>query len=107
MSKKSYKVSWAKIGNSLGYRLASEFFKENPNFVGAEGVVQVISSDTAIFSLAKSEAEEQVEDDLMLKLYLDFLVKQALENPDELEAYTQTMADEDEALMAGVDIDVD
>ena len=107
MSKKNYKVSWAKIGNSSGYRLASDFFKENPSFIGAEGTVQVIAPDTAVLSLAKSEPEEEDEDELMLKLYLDFLIRQALESPDELEAYTQSMADEDEALIAGVEIDVD
>lgn len=43
----------------------------------------------------------------MLRLYLDFLTKQALDNPDELETYTQEMADEDEELVAGVEIDAD
>ncbi|MEO0519130.1 MAG: hypothetical protein AAF171_17715 [Cyanobacteria bacterium P01_A01_bin.116] len=107
MSKKSYKASWAKIGNSSGYRLTSDFFKEHPNFVGAEGVVQVIAPDTALISIVRPEVEDQAEDELMLKLYLDFLTKQALANPDELEEYTQQMAEEDEQLMAGVDLDDD
>jgi antitoxin PrlF len=107
MSGKSYKVSWAKIGNSAGYRLASDFFKENPNFVGAEGVVQVIAPDTVLLSLTKSEPEDQAEDELMLRLYLDFLTKQALANPNELEEYTAAMAEEDDALIAGVELDAD
>jgi antitoxin PrlF len=42
----------------------------------------------------------------MLSLFLDFLTKQALLNPDaELEAYTEAMAAEDEELMAGVELD--
>lgn len=102
MAGKSYRVSWAKIGNSAGYRLASEFFKENPNFVGADGIVQVIAPDTALFSLTPSEAQERSEEDLMMKLYLDFATKQALAEPSELEAYTEQMAEEDEALIAGV-----
>ncbi|MEL6161437.1 MAG: hypothetical protein AAFQ40_02940 [Cyanobacteria bacterium J06623_5] len=105
MSGKSYKVSWAKIGNSSGYRLASDFFKENPNFVGADGLVQVIGPDTVLFSLQKSEGEEQAEDELMLKLYFDFLMKQALTSPDELEEYTAQMAEEDDLLTAGVELD--
>lgn len=105
MSIKSYKVSWAKIGNSSGYRLASDFFKENPDFVGADGSVQVIAPDTVLFSINKTEEEEQAEDELMLKLYLDFLTKQALVNPDELEEYTTQMAEEDDLLMAGVELD--
>lgn len=105
MSGKSYKVSWAKIGNSSGYRLASEFFKENPDFVGADGVVQVIAPDTALFSITKSEEEEQADDELMLRLYLDFLTKQALANASELEEYTPEMAAADDDLIAGVELE--
>ena len=107
MTDKTYKASWAKIGNSSGYRLTSDFFKEHPQFVGSDGIVQVIAPDTVIFSRTKSPEEGQEEDDLMLSLYLDFLTKQALANPDELEEYTQDMADEDEALIAGVILDAD
>lgn len=107
MSEKSYKASWAKIGNSSGYRLASEFFKENPNFVGAEGIVQVIAPDTVVFSLSRGEEEEEAEAELMMRLYLDFLTKQALTDPHELEEYTAQMAQEDDALMAGVMLDAD
>lgn len=107
MTDKTYKASWAKIGNSSGYRLTSDFFKEHPEFVGSDGVVQVIGTDTVIFARTKSEDEGQDEDELMLSLYLDFLTKQALANPEELEAYTQQMADEDEALIAGVILDAD
>ena len=39
--------------------------------------------------------------------YLDFLTKQALANPNELEEYTQKMVDEDEALIAGIVLDAD
>lgn len=43
----------------------------------------------------------------MLKLYLDFLMKSALINPDELEEYTAKMAEEDELLMADVELNED
>lgn len=107
MPDKSYKASWAKIGNSSGYRLTSDFFREHPEFVGSDGVMQVIAPDTVIFSRTKSEDESKDEDELMLSLYLDFLMKQALANPDELEEYTQQMADEDDDLIAGVTLDAD
>ncbi|ABW32064.1 AbrB/MazE/SpoVT family DNA-binding domain-containing protein [Acaryochloris marina] len=107
MTDKTYKASWAKIGNSSGYRITSDFFREHPEFVGSDGVIQVIAPDTVVFSRAKTEEEGQEEDDLMLSLYLDFLTKQALANPDELEEYTQDMADEDEELIAGVILDAD
>jgi antitoxin PrlF len=107
MSGKSYKASWAKIGNSAGYRLASEFFKENPEFVGSDGVVQVIAHNTVIFSRQQSEEEGQAEAELMLSLYLNFLTQQGLANPGELQEYTQQMADEDDELMSGVVLDAD
>ncbi len=107
MTDKTYKASWAKIGNSSGYRITSDFFREHPEFVESDGVIQVIAPDTVIFSRTKSEDEGRVEDELMLSLYLDFLTKQALANPDELQEYTQAMADEDEDLIAGVILDAD
>ncbi|MEM9451855.1 MAG: hypothetical protein AAGA75_25465 [Cyanobacteria bacterium P01_E01_bin.6] len=107
MTDKHYKAAWAKIGNSSGYRLPSDFFKENPDFVGADGVVQVIAPDTVLLSRLKTEEDNTREEDLMLNLYLDFLTKQALENPEELEAYTQPMVDEDAELSQGVILDGD
>jgi antitoxin PrlF len=49
-----------------------------------------------------------MKDEIMLSLFLDFIVEQALSNPtQELEAYTEAMAEEDDALMAGVSIFTD
>jgi hypothetical protein len=49
-----------------------------------------------------------MKDELMLSLFLDFIFEQALSNPtQELEAYTEEMSDEDNALMAGVSIPTD
>ena len=107
MSTKTYRAAWAKIGNSSGYRLPSDFFKENPEFAGTDGLVQVIAPDTVVFSLVKTEEDVQAEDELMLSLYLDFLTKKALAESGELEAYTQQMAVEDAELTAGVIIDDD
>lgn len=49
---------------------------------------------------------KQEKDEFMLSLFLDFLMKKALRNPQELESYTQKMADEDDELMAGVVLDL-
>jgi antitoxin PrlF len=102
MPKKVYKASWAKIGNSSGYRLSSSFFKENPQFADVGGTVQVIDSDTILIRREVQEQTNQDEDELMLSLFLDFLTKQALSNTSEIEAYTEAMAAEDDELMAGV-----
>jgi antitoxin PrlF len=102
MSKKVYKASWAKIGNSSGYRLSSNFFKENPQFAEAGGTVQVIDSNTILIRREVQEQTDRDEDELMLSLFLDFLTKQALSDPLEVEAYTEAMAAEDDELIAGV-----
>jgi antitoxin PrlF len=104
MPKKVYKASWAKIGNSCGYRLSGSFFKEHPQFSEVGGTVQVIDSDTILIRREPQEPVKQEEDELMLGLFLDFLMKQSLSNPAEVEAYTEAMAAEDDELIAGVNI---
>ncbi|MDB9391947.1 hypothetical protein [Microcystis aeruginosa] len=105
MSNKQYNLTWARIGNASGFRLSSSFFKDNPQFKEAKGAVEVISPDTLLVRL-QPQSVEQEEDELMLSLFLDFLTKQALLNPDtELEAYTEAMAAVDEELMTGVELD--
>jgi antitoxin PrlF len=105
MSRKTYKASWAKIGNSSGYRLSSSFFKENPQFAEAGGTVQVIDSDTILIRRAAQAQQDQDEDELMLSLFLDFLMRQSLTNLSEIEAYTEAMAAEDDELIVGVEVD--
>jgi antitoxin PrlF len=102
MTRKIYKASWAKIGNSSGYRLSGSFFKENPQFSEVGGTVQVIDSDTILIRREAQGQKEQKEDELMLSLFLGFLMKQSLSNSSEIEAYTEAMAAEDDALIAGV-----
>jgi len=105
MASKRYNAAWSKIGNSSGFRVENVFFKDNPQFAGASGEVEVISSDTLLVRLQPNELEEQEKDQLMLSLFLDFLMEEALRNPNELESYTEAMAAEDDELMAGVVLD--
>jgi antitoxin PrlF len=104
MKKSTYKASWAKIGNSSGYRLSASFFKEHHQFAESDGIVEVIDDNTLLFRRQSKPQEEEEGDELMLSLFLDFLTQQALANPDEIEEYTESMAAEDEELMAGVEI---
>lgn len=105
MTNKKYNLTWAKIGNASGFRLSANFFKDYPEFKEAKGAVEIISPNTLLVRL-EPQCIEQEEDELMLSLFLDFLTKQAQLNPDdELEAYTMAMANEDEELIAGVEID--
>lgn len=104
MSTKRYNASWSKIGNSAGFRLENGFFKDNPQFAKASGEVQVINSDTLLVRLHPTELEQE-KDELLLSLFLDFVMEEALSNPDELESYTSQMAAEDDELIAGVVLD--
>lgn len=105
MSNKQYNLNWAKIGNGAGFRLSASFFKDNPQFKEAQGAVEVISPDALLVRLNPQSIESE-QDELMLSLFLDFLTKQALLDPEaELEAYTESMAIADEELMAGVELD--
>ena len=105
MPNKSYKAAWARIGNGAGFRLSADFFKDNPQFASANGAVEVINSKTLLVHL-QPQSLEQEKDELMLSLFLDFLLEQALRNPDELESYTEVMAAEDDELVAGVVLDL-
>jgi antitoxin PrlF len=104
MAKKTYKASWAKIGNSSGYRLSANFFKEHAQFTEADGLVEVLDDNTLLFRRQPTAQDEVDVDQLMLSLFLDFVTRQALANPDQVEAYTEAMAAEDEDLIAGVEI---
>jgi antitoxin PrlF len=68
------------------------------------GTVQVIDADTILIRRESQLQVKQDEDELMLSLFLDFLTKQSLSNPAEVEAYTETMAAEDDELITGVNI---
>ena len=81
----------------------SEVTLENPCPLGRW---EYVKSPNTLLVRLEPQCIEQEEDELMLSLFLDFLTKQAQLNPDdELEAYTMAMANEDEELIAGVEID--
>jgi antitoxin PrlF len=113
MTNPTYPLAPAKIGNASGFRLPASFYRDHPQFVNATGWVEVLSDDTVLVKLepqtitkGASGAIEPVSDsdDLMLSLFLDLITKDALTNPENLEAYTQEMSDDDDELITGVAI---
>ncbi len=108
MSSKTYNLSPAKIGNSSGFRLPVSFYRDHPQFTNAAGWVEVLTDDTLLVKLVSSTQSEDDEDgnELILSLFLDFITKDALKNSDRLEAYTQKMAQDDDQLLAGVELDL-
>jgi antitoxin PrlF len=101
----TYNLRSARIGNSAGFRLSAEFYRNHPQFANADGWIEVIAPDTAIVRIvpASSESEES-EDDLILSLFLDFALKDSLKT-NSLQPYTVEMSEAAHALIDGVIID--
>jgi antitoxin PrlF len=108
MHSKTYSLAPAKIGNSSGFRLPVSFYRDHPRFANATGWVQVLADDTLLikFEPVTNEPESDEENnELMLSLFLDFITRDAFKNSDRLEAYTEAMAQNDDELLEGVEID--
>lgn len=106
MKQKTYTINPAKIGNQQGFRLPSVFYKENPQFAEATGEIEVLNENTLLVRInLKNDIDEEEEEALMMSLFLDFLTKNAIKNPEKLILYTQEMSDEIDNLLTGVDIE--
>jgi antitoxin PrlF len=105
MASKKYPISPAKIGSQDGFRLPKAFSHDHPHLVKAKGHIETIDENTLLIRLEPDrESESDLDDDesLMMKLFLDSLLKFAIEKPDSLTLYTQEMADQMDELLAGV-----
>lgn len=47
---KAYSLRNTKIGNSKGFRLPAEFYRDNPQFADVDGWIEVTSDTTAIIN---------------------------------------------------------
>jgi antitoxin PrlF len=108
MAPKNYSISPAKIGSQDGFRLPKAFSHDHPHLVTAKGHIEMVDEHTFLVHFDPDEDLEADEDEsLMLKLFLDTLMKFAIEKPESLTPYTQQMADEMDDLLAGVIVDED
>ena len=107
MAVSPYRVTPARIGNSSGLRLPAAFYRDNPQFAGAAGQVEVLDDSTLLLRLDPEQQQEGVEEEesLMLGLFLDFLSRQALATDPGPVLYTEAMAADDDDLLAGVTVD--
>ncbi|MCC5604848.1 hypothetical protein [Nostoc favosum] len=106
MAVKSYPVTHAKVGNQDGFRLPRAFSKDYPHLANASGHIEVLSDNTFLVRLETDNVDEADEDEgIMMSLFLDFLMKNAMQNPSQLVPYTQEMSDEMDDLLADVVID--
>lgn len=102
----SYNIRSTKIGNSSGFRLPAEFYREHPQFANADGWIEVLSPDTAIVKITPKSDENQDsdEDSLMMRLFLDFAIAEALKN-NTLQPYTTEMSEAARQLIEGVELE--
>ncbi|MDZ8089446.1 MAG: hypothetical protein RMY16_28420 [Nostoc sp. DedQUE12b] len=106
MAVKSYPVTHAKVGNQDGFRLPRAFSKDYPHLANASGHIEVLSDNTFLVRLETDNVDEADGDEgIMMSLFLDFLMKDAMQNPSQLVPYTQEMSDEMDDLLADVVID--
>lgn len=110
MASKNYSISPAKIGSQDGFRLPKAFSRDYPHLITAKGYIEMLDQNTFLVHLDPDMDLEDDEDDdesLTMKLFLDTLMKFAIDKPDSLTPYTQQMADEMDELLAGVTVDED
>jgi antitoxin PrlF len=108
MPSKSYSISPAKIGSQDGFRLPKAFSHDYPHLLTAKGHIEMIDEHTFLVHLEPDRELKDDEEDgesLMMKLFLDTLMKFAIAKPDSLTLYTQQMAEEMDELLAGVVLD--
>ncbi|QLE54451.1 hypothetical protein [Nostoc sp. TCL26-01] len=101
----SYSIRSTKIGNSAGFRLPSEFYREYPQFANADGWIEVLAPDTAILRIVPKQSDDKdSEDSVLMRLFLDFAITEALKN-NTLQPYTTEMSEAAHKLTAGVELD--
>jgi antitoxin PrlF len=107
MASKSYPITPAKVGNQDGFRLPRAFSKDYPHLVSANGYLEVLDENTLLVRLVRSEIEEDEEpESLMMSIFLDTLMKEAMIDPSSLVPYTQEMSDEMDELLKDVTLEL-
>ncbi|MBW4614310.1 MAG: hypothetical protein KME21_13765 [Desmonostoc vinosum HA7617-LM4] len=106
MANKIYPITHAKVGNQNGFRLPRAFSKDYPHLANASGYIEVLSNNTFLVRLETDDVDEADEaESIIMSLFLDFLMKDAMQNPSRLVPYTQEMSDEIDDLLTDVVLD--
>ena len=101
----SYNIRSTKIGNSAGFRLPADFYREHPQFANADGLIEVVLPDTAIVRIVPQlHDDEDGENSLLMRLFLDFATTEALKN-NTLQPYTTEMSEVAHQLIEGVQLE--
>lgn len=102
MTKKTYPINPVKIGNQDAFRLPHTFSEDYPQLVNASGEVEVLDQNTLLIRLTPQELEDDEQESLIMGLFLDFLMKEAIANPETLVPYTEAMSTEIDHLLSDV-----
>ena len=107
MSSKNYQITPGKIGDRDAFHLSPDFSQDYPDIAKSSGYVQVLSENTLLVRLDTNalEGEEDDDESVTMSLFLEFLMKYAMKNPDKLVAYTEEMSAEIDNLLTDVTID--
>ncbi|CCQ55666.1 AbrB/MazE/SpoVT family DNA-binding domain-containing protein [Crocosphaera watsonii] len=106
MKQKTYTISPAKIGNQQGFRLPRAFYQDNPHLAETGGEIEVLNEDTLLIRLhPNNERDEDDDEGLMMSLFLDFLIKDAMKNPEKLIPYTEEMSQKIDDLLTDVKLE--
>lgn len=106
MKQKTYTISPAKIGNQQGFRLPRAFYQDNPHLAETGGEIEVLNEDTLLIRLhPNNERDEDDDEGLMMSLFLDFLIKDAMKTPEKLIPYTEEMSQEIDDLLTDVKLE--
>jgi antitoxin PrlF len=101
----SYNIRSTKIGNSAGFRLPADFYREHPQFANASGWIEVLSPDTAILKIIPEPIDDDNEEDsLMMRLFLDFAMTETFKN-NSLQPYTIEISEAAHKLIEGVELE--
>lgn len=107
MKRDCYNINPAKIGNQQGFRLPSAFYRDNPHLAETSGILEVLNKDTLLIRLdvKNKPLETEEEESLMMSLFLDFLTKDIVKNPEKLVPYTEEMSADIDELLADVKLE--
>ncbi|MCC5635961.1 hypothetical protein LC593_08840 [Nostoc sp. CHAB 5844] len=101
-----YRITHAKVGNQDGFRLPRAFSKDYPQLANASGYIEVLSDNTLLVRLDTDNVDDTDEtEEIMMSLFLDFLMKEAMRNPTSLVPYTEEMSNEMDDLLKDVILD--
>lgn len=101
-----YRITHAKVGNQDGFRLPRAFSKDYPQLANASGYIEVLSDNTLLVRLDTDNVDDADEtEEIMMSLFLDFLMKEAMKNPATLIPYTEEMSNDMDDLLKDVIIE--